>query len=136
MVKSVAAGSGVVSRFSWRRLACVALVAWAALPIGQALAEDAKPTQPAAPQATVEKQGTAAKQPVAAAANANRTPTATNVQTRPASRRYYRGYRASGGPSNYNYSGIGFPRMEGGLTAAANRTTWLKPMNRGRRGGW
>ena len=27
---------------------------------------------------------------------------------------------------SYNYSGVGFPRMEGGLTAAANRTTWLK----------
>ncbi len=38
------------------------------------------------------------------------------------------------GQYSYNYSGVGFPGMEGGLTAAANRSTWLKPMNTGRRG--
>jgi len=60
--------------------------------------------------------------PVSAKAAANR-PTG-NTRT-------YRGRRvnktaSTGRRYSYNYSGVGFPGMEGGLTAAANRSTWLK----------
>ncbi len=60
--------------------------------------------------------------PVSAKAPANR-PTSNS--------RAYRGRRvnktaSTGRRYSYNYSGVGFPGMEGGLTAAANRSTWLK----------
>jgi hypothetical protein len=57
--------------------------------------------------------------------------TARTAYRAPATTRTYRGRRpmntsSTGRRWSYNYSGVGFPRMEGGLTAAANRTTWLK----------
>ncbi|HVU86856.1 MAG TPA: hypothetical protein VHD36_06020 [Pirellulales bacterium] len=62
-------------------------------------------------------------------------PTTTPVAARAVNRAPRRGrtnYRYSNNNNtgrtgrrwSYNYSGVGFPRMEGGLTAAANRTTW------------
>jgi hypothetical protein len=82
------------------------------------------------------KSGAAVATSPAAKSKATTTP---KVQQN--SRRYNRGSNGSNstyaGRTAYNYSGVGFPKMEGGLTAAANRTTWLKPMypphRRGRR---
>ncbi len=86
--------------------------------VGQAFADDAVATAPA-------KQTTVAKSQVAA------TPAASRTMRHPAhrGRMNYR-YSSNNNKSrtgrrwSYNYSGVGFPRMEGGLTAAANRTTW------------
>jgi hypothetical protein len=66
---------------------------------------------------------------------ARRPVTTTSTATRAVNRAPYRGrtsYRRSNNTNtsrtgrrySYNYSGVGFPGMEGGLTAAANRTTW------------
>jgi hypothetical protein len=91
-----------------------AVIVAGSLPMGRALAEDA-PAAAAAP--TV-----AQKQPAVA-------PRAARTGNRGTYARTYR--RASNNSTartgrrySYNYSGVGFPRMEGGLTAIANRTTW------------
>jgi hypothetical protein len=101
-----------MSRSFFRLFAGAILVA-AALPIGHALAEHPR-WAPMTPESMAKQK--AAVVPVSA---------------RPANRgRNYRVRSSNSGAGNrrysYNYSGVGFPGMEGGLTAAANRTTWLK----------
>ncbi len=89
-----------------------AVVVAGSLPLSQTLAEDA-------PKAATPK--VAQKQPAVVATAA-----------RAGNRAYVRSYRRANNNSSartgrrysYNYSGVGFPRMEGGLTAVANRTTW------------
>ena len=95
----------------------------------------ASSSNPAMAQKSAQPSAAASKNR-AAAAISNAVPahnrTTTNRQSRDSDPSI-----AAWGRTSYNYTGIGFPRMEGGLTAAANRTTWLKPMYPPhRRGRW
>lgn len=80
--------------------------------VGQAFADG--------PAATAQSP-TTVKKPVTATVTSARAPrrARTNYRTSSNNNNNRTGRRWS-----YNYSGVGFPGMEGGLTAAANRTTW------------
>ncbi|HEY1600485.1 MAG TPA: hypothetical protein VGG64_12840 [Pirellulales bacterium] len=117
------------------------LLALALFPCHRAWADDGtQATSP--PTATTNAGAAVAKSPAAAAgattnqSTVNGTPQRQEVY-RPRRTTYATNRARRSGPTNYNYSGVGFPGMEGGLTAAANRTTWGKPMYRApRRRGW
>jgi pyruvate/2-oxoglutarate dehydrogenase complex dihydrolipoamide acyltransferase (E2) component len=119
----------------------ITLIVSAAWSGDRAVAQNSAQSPPSAPQVEKAKNGAAvAAAPAASTANKGAV-AATKVAKK--SQRNYRQTRgddpaiAAWGRTSYNYTGIGFPRMEGGLTAAANRTTWLKPMYPPhRRGRW
>jgi hypothetical protein len=127
-------------KFIFRSFA-ITLLASAVSSGDQALAQNVAQSPPAAPQAVEQQSGAAVAATPAAPTASKNAVAATKGQRNP--RRVYRTNRGSDpsiaawGRTSYNYTGIGFPRMEGGLTAAANRTTWLKPMYPPhRRGRW
>jgi hypothetical protein len=104
----------------------LATVAFAVLPVGQALAQNAQAPPAAAPRAAAQNQGQAAVQPlIVPATNGNSTAMMRARQWR--HRRHQRMAYPTYGANAMNQHGFMLPGMATGGTTATNRARFLNP---------